>query len=77
MIYKALHENEYSAEAERNLCDSVPRKPYNYALFWTLKYLPEKIGRNRKQRQNRILKPWSAQFSCYMCTDCIRTPVDI
>lgn len=33
MIFKALHENEYSVEAERSLCDFVPRKPYNYLLF--------------------------------------------
>lgn len=57
--------NEY--RAERSLCDFVPRKPYNYLFFWTLKYIPEKIGRNRKLGQNRILKTWLVQFSC-ACT---------
>lgn len=71
MIYKALHESECSFKAERSLCDFVPRKPYNYTLFGTFKYIPEKIGRDGKQRENRILKTYVGPVLLGMCPDCI------
>lgn len=64
VIYKTLRENECGVEAERSLCVFAPRKPYSYALFETLKCIPEKTERGRKKEGALSLKHMVIQLSC-------------